>query len=144
MEQLFRDDKSKRNGWSRRGAAADSRSLRDTQITKPDRLDRLLLILAIAYLLLCGVGLIADRGADTFEFLQYLHEHDWRYVIRCARDRRLAGEDHVACDRIHQMLHGYTRDLPTLGEQTIAVPRQQKGKRKPKRDAREARVRMPL
>ena len=51
IEQLFRDDKSKRNGWS----------LRDTQITRPDRLDRLLLILAIAYLLLCGIGLIARQ-----------------------------------------------------------------------------------
>jgi hypothetical protein len=51
LEQLFRDDKSKRNGWS----------LRDTQITRPDRLDRLLLILAIAYLLLCGVGLAAKQ-----------------------------------------------------------------------------------
>jgi hypothetical protein len=54
IEQLFRDDKSKRNGWS----------LRDTKITKPDRIDRidrLLLILAIAYLLLCGVGLIAKE-----------------------------------------------------------------------------------
>lgn len=49
IEQLFRDDKNKRNGWS----------LRDTKITKPDRIDRLLLILAIAYLLLCGVGIIA-------------------------------------------------------------------------------------
>jgi hypothetical protein len=49
IEQLFRDDKSRRNGWS----------LRHTKITKPDRIDRLLLILAIAYLLLCGVGLIA-------------------------------------------------------------------------------------
>ncbi len=49
IEQLFRDDKSKRNGWS----------LRDTQITQPDRIDRMLLILAIAYLLLCGIGLIA-------------------------------------------------------------------------------------
>ncbi len=49
IEQLFRDHKSKRNGWS----------LRDTQITRPERLDRLLLILAIAYLLLCGLGLIA-------------------------------------------------------------------------------------
>lgn len=49
IEQLFRDKKSKRNGWS----------LRDTKITKPDRIDRLLLILAIAYLLLCGIGLIA-------------------------------------------------------------------------------------
>lgn len=49
IEQLFRDDKSKRNGWS----------LRDTQITTPERFDRMLLILAIAYLLLCGIGLIA-------------------------------------------------------------------------------------
>jgi len=31
----------------------------DTRITRPDRIDRLLLILAIAYLPLCGVGLIA-------------------------------------------------------------------------------------
>ena len=51
IEQLFRDDKCKRNGWS----------LRDTKITKPDRLDRLLLIMAIAYLLLCGVGLLAKQ-----------------------------------------------------------------------------------
>jgi hypothetical protein len=50
IEQLFRDHKSKRNGWS----------LRDTQLTEPARLDRLLLILAIAYLLLCGIGLIAQ------------------------------------------------------------------------------------
>ena len=51
IEQLFRDDKSKRNGWS----------LRDTQITKAERLDRLLLIMAIAYLLLCGIGLLAKQ-----------------------------------------------------------------------------------
>jgi hypothetical protein len=50
IEQLFRDCKSKRNGWS----------LRDTQIQRPERLDRLLLILAIAYLLLCGIGLIGQ------------------------------------------------------------------------------------
>jgi len=51
IEQLFRDHKSKRNGWA----------LRDTQLKTPQRLDRLLLILAIAYLLLCGVGLIAQQ-----------------------------------------------------------------------------------
>ena len=51
IEQLFRDQKNKWNGWS----------LRDTRITRPQRIDRLLLILAIAYLLLCGVGLIALR-----------------------------------------------------------------------------------
>jgi hypothetical protein len=58
---------------------------------------------------------VADRGADTFEFLQYLHDHGRRYVIRSARDRCLAGADHVACDRVHQMLHAYTRDLPDAG-----------------------------
>jgi DDE family transposase len=51
IEELFRDQKNKRNGWS----------LRDTRITRPERLDRLLLILAIAYLLLCGIGLIARQ-----------------------------------------------------------------------------------
>jgi hypothetical protein len=50
-EELFRDHKSKRNGWS----------LRDTKVTGPERLDRLLLVLAVAYLLLCGVGLLAKR-----------------------------------------------------------------------------------
>lgn len=49
-EQLFRDHKSKRNGWS----------LRDTQLKTPQRLERLLLVLAIAYLLLVGLGLIAQ------------------------------------------------------------------------------------
>jgi hypothetical protein len=49
IEELFRDQKNKRNGWS----------LRDTKITRADRLDRLLLILAIAYLLLCAIGLVA-------------------------------------------------------------------------------------
>jgi Transposase DDE domain len=51
IEQLSRDGKSKRNGWS----------LRDTQLSSPDRPDRLLLVLAIAYLLLCGIGLIARQ-----------------------------------------------------------------------------------
>jgi Transposase DNA-binding len=85
---------------------------------------------------------VADRGADTFEFLQYLHDRGRRYVIRSARDRCLAGEDHLACDRVHQRLLAHTRDLPTLGERTIAVPRQQKSKRKAKREARDARVRI--
>ena len=47
VEELFRDHKSKRNGWA----------LRDTQLTKPERLDRLLLVLALAYVLLVGLGL---------------------------------------------------------------------------------------
>jgi len=58
IEELFRDQKNKRNGWS----------LRDTRITRPDRLDRLLLILAIAYLLLCGVGLVALQTARATQW----------------------------------------------------------------------------
>jgi hypothetical protein len=58
IEELFRDQKNKRNGWS----------LRDTQMTCPERLDRLLLILALAYLLLCGIGLIARQTG---------HPGDW-------------------------------------------------------------------
>ena len=51
VEELFRDDKNKRNGFS----------LRHTKITKAERLDRLLLILALAYWLLVGIGTIARR-----------------------------------------------------------------------------------
>jgi hypothetical protein len=49
VEELFRDSKSCRNGSA----------LRLTQLTKADRLDRLLLILALAYILLTGLGAIA-------------------------------------------------------------------------------------
>jgi hypothetical protein len=50
-EELFRDDKNRRNGWS----------VRDVQMTDAGRFDRLLLILALAYLLLVGLGLRARR-----------------------------------------------------------------------------------
>ncbi len=48
---MFRDQKNKRNGWS----------LRDTAIDEPARLDRLLLILALAYLLVCGIGVLGQQ-----------------------------------------------------------------------------------
>jgi len=51
VEELFRDDKSKRYGFA----------LRHTKVTKPGRIDRLLLVLALAYWLLCGVGLLARQ-----------------------------------------------------------------------------------
>jgi hypothetical protein len=58
IEQLFRDHKSKRNGWS----------LRDTQIKSAENLDRLLLVLAIAYLLTCGIGLLAEGRSGPREW----------------------------------------------------------------------------
>jgi hypothetical protein len=47
IEELFRDLKSKRNGWA----------LRNTLVRRADRLDRLLLIIVLAYWLLLGLGL---------------------------------------------------------------------------------------
>jgi hypothetical protein len=51
VEELFRDDKSLRNGWA----------LRLTQLTQAGRFDRLLLVLALAYWLLVGLGLVARQ-----------------------------------------------------------------------------------
>jgi hypothetical protein len=46
IEQVFRDQKNRRNGWA----------LRNIQVTKADRFERLLLILVFAYVLLVGLG----------------------------------------------------------------------------------------
>lgn len=51
IEELFRDQKNRRNGWA----------LRHTQVTTPERFDRLLLILAFAYVLLVGLGHYGKR-----------------------------------------------------------------------------------
>ena len=51
VEELFRDPKNRRHGWS----------LRDVQVTQGERYDRLLLILAFADLWLVGLGLRARR-----------------------------------------------------------------------------------
>jgi hypothetical protein len=85
---------------------------------------------------------VSDRGADTFEYLEFEHRAGRRHVTRSAKDRVLAGEDHVGADRVHRTLHAYTRDLPALGERTLEVPRRQAGKRKSFRKARTARVRV--
>jgi hypothetical protein len=69
----------------------------------------------------CSFIDIADRGADAIEFIEHAHTHGRKYVIRSCRDRRLDGLDHVGSDRIHQTLHQYARDLPSLGEQTLEV-----------------------
>lgn len=65
---------------------------------------------------------VADRGADTFEFLDDCHRHGRHYVIRSAKDRRLSGEDgHVGADRVYEHLHAYARDLPALGTRAVEV-----------------------
>lgn len=52
IEQLFRDGKNRRHGWA----------LRNTQLTQAERVDRLLLILCLAYILLVGIGLLAKQS----------------------------------------------------------------------------------
>jgi hypothetical protein len=54
IEELFRDHKSRRNG----------QSLRDTRIGHADRFDRFLLVAALAYILLVGLGLKAKLDHD--------------------------------------------------------------------------------
>jgi hypothetical protein len=54
VEELFRDQKNRRNGWA----------VRNTRIQYADRFDRFLLILALAYLLLAGLGLQARLDFD--------------------------------------------------------------------------------
>jgi hypothetical protein len=49
IEQLFRDEKNLRFGWG----------LRQTRLSTPERLERLLLVLAFAYLFLILLGLLA-------------------------------------------------------------------------------------
>jgi hypothetical protein len=54
VEELFRDHKNRRNGLA----------LRNTKIQKVERFDRFVLVLALAYLLLVGLGLQAKLDYD--------------------------------------------------------------------------------
>ena len=80
---------------------------------------------------------VADRGVDTFEFLDFEHRNQRRYIVRSAKDRKLAGQDHVGADRIHQHLHAYARDLPVLGTRQVQV---HANRGRSKRQARQATV----
>lgn len=54
VEELFRDTKNRRNGWA----------LRNTRFQRVERFDRFLLVVALAYLLLAGLGLQAKLDFD--------------------------------------------------------------------------------
>jgi len=58
VEELFRDQKNRRNGWA----------LRNTRFEHADRFDRFLLILALAYLLLAGLGLQAKLDYEPSQW----------------------------------------------------------------------------
>lgn len=55
---------------------------------------------------------LCDRGADTFEFLEYERKHGRHFVIRSARNRALVGAGY---------LHAFARTLPPLGYREFEV-----------------------
>lgn len=72
---------------------------------------------------------VCDRGADTVEFIEYEVSRGRHFVIRCARDRNLDGEEGSGFehfgrygDRVHRKLLAYARDLPVLGTRELEVP----------------------
>ena len=76
---------------------------------------------------------IADRGADVTEYLDYMHHHDRRYVVRSAHNRRILLP---ADGGPPQKLHDYARTLADWGRQTVEVPA------RPGQSARTATVRV--
>ena len=80
IEEFFRDQKNRRAGWA----------LRHTQLTRPERLDRLLLILALAYWLLVGVGLLAQAQYPPTKWCSSnRHEACSLFFIGCKVIRQL-------------------------------------------------------
>jgi hypothetical protein len=88
VEELFGDNKSQGNGWA----------LRQTQLTKAGRFDRLLLVLALAYGLLVGLGLLARQGH--------------RPAAWCATKRQGGGRQQCSAFTIGRALLGRMRVRP--------------------------------
>jgi len=62
---------------------------------------------------------VCDRGADTFEFLEYEAGSGRTFVVRSSRDRTvLAGH---TTDGPKVLLHTHARSLPSLGQWTMKV-----------------------
>ncbi len=66
VEELFRDQKDRRNGWA----------LRNARFQPVDRFDRFLLILALAYLLLAGLGLQAKLDYEPSQWCTNTRESE--------------------------------------------------------------------
>ena len=84
---------------------------------------------------------IADRGSDSWEFLEYEHTHGRHYVIRSNKDRKLHDKKDLGkTGRAGKSptLHDFARDLPTLGTQEVEVAASTKKGSK----ARKANVRL--
>jgi hypothetical protein len=97
VEELFRDDKSLRNGWA----------LRLTQLTKAERLDRLLLIVALAYWLLVGLGLLTRQ--------------QYRPAFWCSTNREKRGRWQCSAFTIGRAVRERLRERPAAAFRAAAT-----------------------
>lgn len=66
---------------------------------------------------------VCDRGADTFEFLEYEVTHGRHFVVCSKQDRALQLSETAtpAKERTRQRLHAYARSQAALGTRTIEI-----------------------
>jgi hypothetical protein len=81
---------------------------------------------------------VADRGADTFEFLEHEAKSGRRFVIRSHQSRKLSF-GHEPSQRT-QPVRAFVRGLPAIGGSAHDVPAQPRYGRNPARKARFARL----
>jgi hypothetical protein len=89
IEELFRDAKNEHLGWS----------LSKTRVTRADRLDRLILIAALAYVLLMAIGLWCRDHLDPRRWCTNRRRRELS-AFAIARAMRHRHRDTPRCDRL--------------------------------------------
>lgn len=82
---------------------------------------------------------VADRGADTFEFLQHESHSGRRFVVRAHHTRKVSATPGAARSATTP-LHDLARGLPAVGSRTTPVTAQPGKGSRPARPARPARL----
>jgi hypothetical protein len=81
---------------------------------------------------------VADRGADTFEFLEHEAQSGRRFVIRSHQPRKVSAGHEPGPTK--QLLRAFVTGLPALGGRAFHVVAQPRRGRNPARKARYARL----
>lgn len=63
---------------------------------------------------------VADRGADTTEFLDFAERHDKKYLVRSQHSRWAMPGHEDAAEQVK--LHDWLRTLPEAGQRIVTVP----------------------
>jgi hypothetical protein len=63
---------------------------------------------------------VADRGADTTEFLDFAERHDKKYLVRSQHNRWAMPGHEDAAEQVK--LHDWLRTLPEAGQRIVTVP----------------------